>query len=158
MEPTAQHLDLPVAYGSPDRLLPWPDVEHRLTEATVYWLATTHPSGAPHVVPVDGMWLDAAAWFGGHPSTQHTRNLRHDPRAVLHLENGTSAVIVHGVAAVHVPDAEGAERLAATAKAKYGYGQPASTYREGVWRLAPVKVLAWNQLHRDATRFRFPND
>ena len=59
---------------------------------------------------------------------------------MLHLEDGQSAVIVHGVAAVHVPDDDGAERLAATAKAKYGYGQPASTYREGVWRLAPVKV------------------
>ncbi|HEY7987866.1 MAG TPA: pyridoxamine 5'-phosphate oxidase family protein [Lapillicoccus sp.] len=158
MEPTADHVDLPAAYGSPDQLLHWSDVEQRLTEAMVYWLATTQPSGGPHVVPVDGMWLDGAAWFGGHPSTQHTRNLRHDPRAVLHLENGTAAVIVHGVAAVHVPDDAGAERLAATAKAKYGYGQPASTYREGVWRLAPVKVLAWNQLHRDATRFRFASE
>ena len=62
---------------------------------------------------------------------------------------------MHGVAAVHVPDDEGAQRLADTAEAKYGYGQPASTYREGVWRLAPVKVLAWNELPRDATRFRF---
>ena len=158
MEPTVEHLDLPAAYGSPDRLLRWLDVEQRLTEATVYWLATTQRGGAPHVVPVDGMWLDGAAWFGGHPSTHHTRNLRRDPRAVLHLENGTAAVIVHGVAAVHVPDDAGAERLAVAAKQKYGYGQPASTYREGVWRLSPVKVLAWDQLHRDATRFRFPSD
>ncbi len=155
MKPEAEQLALPAAYGSPDRLLLWADVEQRLVDATVYWLATTQSDGSPHVVPVDGMWLDGAAWFGGHPSTRHTRNLRGNPRAVLHLENGSAALIVHGVAAVHVPDDAGAERLAATAKAKYGYGQPASTYREGVWRLAPVKVLAWNELHRDATRFRF---
>jgi nitroimidazol reductase NimA-like FMN-containing flavoprotein (pyridoxamine 5'-phosphate oxidase superfamily) len=156
VEPRVEQLDLPAAYGAPDRLLLWADVERRLTEATVYWLATTRPDGSPHVVPVDGMWLDTAAWFGGHPSTRHTRNLRRNPRAVVHLEDGTAAVIVHGVAAVHVPDDAGAERLAAAAKAKYGYGQPASTYREGVWRLTPVTVLAWNELPRDATRFRFP--
>ncbi len=155
VEPVAEQLAVPVAYGSPDRLLDWTDVERRLTDASVYWLATTQPDGSPHVVPVDGMWLDGAAWFGGHPSTRHTRNLRGNPAAVLHLEDGQAAVIVHGVAAVHVPDDEGAERLSATAKAKYGYGQPASTYRAGVWRLAPVKVLAWTALPRDATRFRF---
>jgi nitroimidazol reductase NimA-like FMN-containing flavoprotein (pyridoxamine 5'-phosphate oxidase superfamily) len=155
MEPTAEQLALPTAYGSPDRLLCWPDVEQRLAEARVYWLATTQTDGSPHVVPVDGMWLDGAVWFGGHPSTKHTRNLRANPAAVLHLEDGQAAVIVHGVAAVHVPDDDGAQQLADTAVAKYGYGQPASTYREGVWRLAPVKVLAWNDLPRDATRFRF---
>jgi hypothetical protein len=25
----------------------------------------------------------------------------------------------------------------------------------GVWRLQPAKVLAWNQLYVDATRFQF---
>ena len=65
-------------------------------------------------------------------------------------------MIVHGTAAVYVPDDAGAERLAAAAKAKYGYGQPASTYRQGVWRFVPDKVIAWTALPRDATRFRFP--
>jgi hypothetical protein len=155
MEPEADQLALPAAYGSPDRLLRWSDVEQRLVAAKVYWLATTQADGSPHVVPVDGLWLDGAAWFGGHPSTRHTRNLRGNGHAVLHLENGSSAVIVHGIAAVDVPDDAGAERLAAPARTKYGHGQPASAYRAGVWRLAPVKVLAWTELHRDATRFRF---
>ena len=51
-------------------------------------IATVGADGTPHVVPVDGMWLDGAAWFGGHPSTRHTRNLRGNPAAVLHLDDG----------------------------------------------------------------------
>ena len=156
MLPVAERLELPAAYGTPDRLLAWAGVERRLTDAPVYWLATTQPDGSPHAVPVDGMWLDGSAFFGGDPLTRHIRNLHARSRAVLHLEDGTAAVIVHGVAALHVPDDAAAERIAAAATVKYGFSQPASTYREGVWRLAPVKVLAWTELHRDATRFRFP--
>jgi hypothetical protein len=48
-----------------------------------------------------------------------------------------------------------AQRLAAAAEAKYGYPQSAASYQEGVWRLQPVKVLAWTTLYVDATRFRF---
>ena len=143
-----------VARDASDAVLPGVTVEVT-SPALIEKVRTTQTDGSPHVVPVDGMWLDGAVWFAGHPSTKHTRNLRANPAAVLHLEDGQAAVIVHGVAAVHVPDDDGAQQLADTAVAKYGYGQPASTYREGVWRLAPVKVLAWNDLPRDATRFRF---
>jgi hypothetical protein len=48
-----------------------------------------------------------------------------------------------------------AQRLAAAAKAKYGYVQSAASYQGGVWRLQPVKILAWTTLYVDATRFRF---
>ena len=47
-----EQLALPAAYGSPDRLLEWAEVEARLMAATVYWLATTLPDGSPHVGPV----------------------------------------------------------------------------------------------------------
>ena len=33
--------------------------------------------------------------------------------------------------------------------------QSAASYQEGMWRLQPVKVLAWTMLYVDATRFRF---
>lgn len=91
----------------------------------------------------------------GVPSTVHTRNLRTDARAVAHIESAESPVIVEGVAEVYVPDADGAERMAEASRSKYGYGPPATTYREGVWRLRPTVVLAWTVLHQDAIRFRF---
>jgi Pyridoxamine 5'-phosphate oxidase len=151
----AEQLTLPSSYGSPNRLLDWTSVEQRLVKSLHYWLATVRHDGTPHVVPVDGMWLDGGCYFGGDAATVHIRNLRRDGRATLHLEDGESAVIVEGDAEWVTPSKAVAQRLAAAAKAKYGYPQSAASYQEGVWRLRPVKVLAWTTLYVDATRFRF---
>jgi hypothetical protein len=148
-------LRLPAAYGSPSTVLAWPDVEQRLVTAPVYWLVTARADGRPHAVPVDGLWVDGAAYVGGHPATVHERNLRRDPRVVLHLESGQSAVIVEAVAERRTPSPDEAQRLAQAADAKYGYGTTAEEYRHGVWRLGPRVVLAWTTLYEDATRFTF---
>jgi Pyridoxamine 5'-phosphate oxidase len=153
--PIAEQLSLPSSYGSPHRLLDWTSVEQRLVDSMHYWLATVRRDGTAHVVPVDGMWLDDGCYFGGDPATVHIQNLSRDGRATLHLEDGESAVIVEGVAEWVTPSKTDAQRLAAAAKAKYGYAQSAASYQEGVWRLQPIKVLAWNTLYVDATRFRF---
>ena len=153
--PVAEQLPLPNSYGSPNQVLDWTSVEQRLIDSPHYWLATVCRDGRPHVVPVDGMWLDGGCYFGGDPATVHIRNLRRDSRATLHLENGESAVIVEGVAEWTMPSESVAQRLAAAARTKYGYSQSAAEYLTGVWRLQPAKVLAWNTLYVDATRFRF---
>ena len=153
--PTAEQLPLPSSYGSPDKLLDWTSVEQRLIDSLHYWLATVRRDGQPHVVPVDGMWVDGGCYFGGDPATVHIRNLRRDGRAALHLEDGESAVIVEGIAEWVTPSQTVARRLAAMAKSKYGYPQSAAEYLTGVWRLQPAKVLAWTRLYVDATRFRF---
>jgi Pyridoxamine 5'-phosphate oxidase len=150
-----EQLKLPSSYGSPSRLLDWALVEQRLVDSLHYWLATVGRDGSPHVVPVDGMWLDGGCYFGGDPATVHIRNLRRDSRATLHLEDGESAVIVEGTAEWVTPSETVAQRLAAAAPAKYGYSQSAASYLAGVWRLQPIKVLAWTTLYLDATRFRF---
>jgi hypothetical protein len=156
MVPTiAEQLSLPSSYGSPNRLLDWPSVEQRLIDSPRYWLATVRRDGAPHVVPVDGIWLDGGCYFGGDPATVHIRNLRRDRRATLHLEDGESAIIVEGIAACTTPSRTVAQRLASASTAKYGYSQSAASYLAGTWRLQPVKVLAWTTLYVDATRFRF---
>jgi Pyridoxamine 5'-phosphate oxidase len=153
--PIAEQLPLPSSYGSPNQLLDWTSVEQRLIDSLHYWLATVRRDGRPHVVPVDGMWLDGGCHFGGDPATVHIRNLRSDGRATLNLEDGESAVIVEGTAEWTMPSQSVAQRLAAAARAKYGYSDSAASYQAGVWRLQPVKVLAWTQLYLDATRFRF---
>jgi Pyridoxamine 5'-phosphate oxidase len=83
-----EQLTLPSSYGSPNRLLDWASVEQRLVDSLHYWLATVRCDGSPHVVPVDGMWLDGGCYFGGDSATVHIRNLRRDGRATLHLEEG----------------------------------------------------------------------
>jgi len=155
MQPIAVQLRLPSSYGSPDRLLDWAPVEQRLIESLRYWLATVRRDGRPHVVPVDGIWLDGGCYFGGDPATVHIRNLSRDGRATLHLEDGEAAVIVEGAAEWTTPSEKVAQQLAAATTLKYGYPQSAESYVTGVWRLQPAKVLAWTLLYVDATSFRF---
>ncbi len=150
-----EQLRLPSGYGSPDRLLDWASVEQRLIDSLHYWLATIRRDGSPHVVPIDGIWLDDGCYFGGDPVSVHVRNMRRDGRATLHLEDGEAAVIVEGIAEWVMLSKTVAQRLATATTAKYGYPQSASDYVEGVWRLRPAKVLAWNTLYIDATRFLF---
>lgn len=150
-----EQLPIPAAYGSPSVVLDWSQLEPRIEAAQHYWLATVRPDGRPHVVPLDGLWVGGDLYFGGSPTTVRHRNLVGNGQAVMHLEDATSAVIVEGACAVIEADAELAETLSTTARRKYGYGQPPETYRQGVWRLRPTKVVAWTDLTRDATRFTF---
>jgi hypothetical protein len=136
--------------------LAWGDVVARLTGAIHYWLATVRPDGRPHVVPLDGVWLDDGWFFGGSAETVKHRNLKADPRAVLHLESAESVVIVEGVCREMFPDDRLARRLSELSKSKYGYGpDPASYARNGIWCLRPERVLSWERFPRDATRFVF---
>jgi hypothetical protein len=155
MQPTAEPLHFPPGYGDPKRTLDWPAVRGRLEAARSYWLATTRPDGRPHVVPVDGIWLDDHWYFGGSAETVHERNLRADPRVAVHLEDAASAVIVEGRAERVTPAADLAARLAGAANAKYGYGATAEGYEAGIWALRPQRALAWSAFPTDATRFRF---
>ena len=56
--PISEQLTLPSGYGSPNQLLDWTVVEQRLVDSLHYWLATVRRDGTPHVVPLDGIWLD----------------------------------------------------------------------------------------------------
>ena len=146
---------LPEEYGAGSRTLSWPGVRTRLEQATQYWLATTRPDGRPHVVPVDGLWVDDVWYFGGSREAIHQRNLRTHPEVVVHLPDPMAAVIVEGRAAWRIPALADAKRLAADSKAKYGYAPPAATYTAGIWALAPRRVLAWTSIPDDPTRFEF---
>jgi hypothetical protein len=67
-------------------------------------------------------------------------------------------VIVEGDAEVlPTVDADLAERLAAASKAKFPeYGVTAGVYRKrGAIQIQPRKVIAWTDISRDPTRFRF---
>ncbi len=155
--PRSEQLDLPPEYRNPSRLLDWEAVNGRLAEAHVYWLATVRPDGRPHVVPLDGLWLDAHWYFGGSPKTVKHRNLLANPHVTMHLDGGASAVIVDGTCRIEKPSSENARHLVRASKSKYGYAPPVEAYLGGVWTLRPERVLAWTQLHVDATRFLFPD-
>ena len=100
-----------------------------------YWLATTRRDGRPHTVPVDGIWWAGALYFGGDPATVHVRNLRTNPRTVLHTESGASPVIAEGVAEWHQPSRDEISGLVQATQTKYGYPVSPDSYSAGIWRL-----------------------
>jgi Pyridoxamine 5'-phosphate oxidase len=154
--PVAELMRLPEGYGRPSRTLRWAAVRERLEQAHGYWFATTRPDGRPHVVPLDGIWLDDLWYFGGAPQAVHQRNLRHNQRAAINLPDPAAAVIVEGMAEFVTLTADQARSLAAASRVKYpGYGATAAGYAGGVWRLRPSVAFAWERLDVDATRFRF---
>ena len=155
MDPTAERIELPDGYGTATTTMEWAAVRERLEQAPHYWLVTTRRDGRAHVVPVDGIWLDDAWWYGGSPGTLHQRNLEHDRRVVVHLEDTMAAVILEGSMERVVPPAEQTRRLMAASKAKYGYGPPEAAYAAGLWALRPERARAWSAFPTDATRFRF---
>ena len=151
----AEQVRLPDGYGTPSTLLEWDGVAARLEGAAHYWLATVRPDGRPHVVPLDGIWLEGRWYFGGGAAAVWQRNLEANPQASLHLEDARVAVIAEGRCAFAPVADDVAERLAAASAAKYGYAPPPIAYRPGVWALTPSRVLAWTDLPTDATRFVF---
>jgi nitroimidazol reductase NimA-like FMN-containing flavoprotein (pyridoxamine 5'-phosphate oxidase superfamily) len=155
MEPTAELLDFPEVYGKPTTTLDWASVEERLESSERYWLATTRSDGRPHVIPIDGLWLDGTWYFGGAPETIHQRSVKANASVVMHLEETMRAVIVEGVAEWLTPSAQDAKRLAEANVKKYGYPTSPDQYARGVWGLRPRRVLAWNSFPTDATRFLF---
>src|SRR5215210_965352 len=77
-------------------LVPWEWAVEQLEVPRNYWLATTRADGSPHVMPLWGAWLDGVLYFDAHPDSQKVRNLRHQPRGVVHLESGGEVVIFEG--------------------------------------------------------------
>jgi hypothetical protein len=154
VEPIAELLELPDGYGRTSRTLAWATVRTELERAMRYWLVTTRPDGRAHVVPVDGLWVDDAWYWGGSEATLHYRNALANPSVAMHLPDPMKAVVVEGEARLAEPPAALAQRLADASQQKYGYGLDASAYERAL-ALSPRRVRAWMSFPTDATRFRF---
>jgi nitroimidazol reductase NimA-like FMN-containing flavoprotein (pyridoxamine 5'-phosphate oxidase superfamily) len=155
--PAAEKLVMPPGYGATTRTLAWESVRARLEEAKQYWVAINRPGGSPHVVPVDGLWVDDTLYYGGGPDTLHVRAALADPHVTIHLPDPWKVVVVQGEARVTRPSPELAQRLADLANAKYPeYGMTfdASSYAEP-FGLRPRRAIAWSSFPADATRFTF---
>jgi hypothetical protein len=74
--PIAEKLVLPQGYGQTTETLAWDSVRAQLEQAKQYWLATNRADGSPHVVPVDGLWVDDVWYYGGSPETIHVQMVR----------------------------------------------------------------------------------
>jgi hypothetical protein len=148
------YVDKPVSY------LTWDWAAAQLTESKHYWLCSVRPNGKPHVVPRWGVFLDEKFYYDGSPETRHSRNIQSNPNVSLHLESGTQAIILEGIAEpAGKPSAEFGRRLSREFKKKYsdlGYApEPDSWNAGGLFVFTPRQCIAWSKFTEDPTKFIF---
>ena len=149
------------SYGVPTEggsMIGWSECVDRLRVAEAYWLATTGPDGAPHVVPVWGVLVaDDLYLETGAPNTAKARHLAVNLAAAVHLDGVNDALIVHGRAVSCRPDPALGASLSSAFRAKYsGYSPGPGDWDDGgLHRLEPRVMLAWREMPT-ATRWRFP--
>jgi hypothetical protein len=153
--PRARHAGFPgyAAESEPPSPLAWDWATQRLREARSYWVATTMASGAPHAMPVWGVWQDDAVWFSTGARSVKARNLARDRRVVVHLESADEAVILHG--SVERPSAQIADAVLDEYERKYELRPDAAP--DAWFRLRPSRAYAWRERDypRSMTRFDF---
>ena len=149
---------LPAPAGS--GLIPWAEAERRLTVSHDYWCATVRPDGAPHVMPVWGVWLGGRLWFSSSLASRKARNLAGDPRCTLTTDDAGDPVVVEGLAERVTQPAAIAAFLDAV-NAKYDVRLEPDFLDPGIngsYAVRPVRAFALN--HGDfagsPTRWRFP--
>lgn len=81
-------------------LLPWAWAEGRLMRSHDYWVASIHPDGRPHVMPVWGAWNQGAFWFSGSGRSRKILNLRNNPACTVTTDNAQEPVVVEGRAEI----------------------------------------------------------
>jgi hypothetical protein len=124
----------------------------------VYWLATVSAGGRPRIRPIDGVYAGGVLWVGGSPETAWVREVAVNPHVAIHLDGTDEVIVVDGEAEVlSSVGREEAERLAAASNAKFPeYRMTADVYvKRGAIAIRPRKVIAWTDITRDPTRFRF---
>ncbi len=161
LTPRAGRPVMPKGYGlkgprSGSGLMPWSRATAQLAQGRNYWINTVRADGAPHAMPVWGVWLDGRLLFSTSRASQKGRNLARDPRVVVHLESGDEVVILEGVAEEE-NDVDQLIRFAEAYDAKYHF-RPDIHDRENItFAVRPKVAFGW--LEKDfpggATRWIF---
>ena len=150
---------LPASEGS--GLLAWAEGERRLTVSHDYWCATVRPDGAPHVMPVWGVWLEGRLWFSSGLRSRKARDLAADPRCTLTTDDARNPVVLDGVAS-RVAEPGPIGEFVAAVNEKYAAGltvdfqDPAVN---GTFVVTPQRVIALTDgdFTGSPTRWTFPN-
>jgi len=142
-----QRPTMPEGYGIPaakkaSDYLPWSWAEQRLKRARNYWIATTCPDGRPHLMPVWGVWVDGALYFGTDRRSRKARNAIASPAMVAHADIEDDAVIVEGEAREY--KGSGAP-IDAAYKKKYKMKLTDAPGEMFLCELRPRVVFAWSE-------------
>jgi nitroimidazol reductase NimA-like FMN-containing flavoprotein (pyridoxamine 5'-phosphate oxidase superfamily) len=154
--------------GGGDRVTGWNQAVEELQRASTFWVATTHPTGRPHVVPVLAVVSGDALHFAAGPETQKARNLARDARLSVTTRGEDLDVVVEGDAH-NVCDEGSLADVASAYLDKYGWAvevRDGRLHGEGaptagpppydVYRLAPHRAFGFPaDGEATPTRWRF---
>jgi hypothetical protein len=99
---------------------PWTVVVAELERSLTYWVATLHPAGRPHVVPLLGVVDDESLHFAAGPGSQKIRNLVRHPGISVATHGEEFDIVLEG-AARRVDDRASLAHVADAYTAKYGW-------------------------------------
>lgn len=87
-------------YGTPT--IPWVRARERFEEdagiSPTHWLATVHPDGRPHVMPVWTVWVDDAFYFVAGATTRQKKNLAQHASCVITVASSRLDLVIEGEA------------------------------------------------------------
>lgn len=107
-------------HAGEERTTPWATAVAELAGAGTYFLATLHPAGRAHLVPVLAVVLGGVAHFVADPSSRKRRNLDASPAASLSAHGESLDLVVEGMVRP-VTDGEVLRRAATAYAEKYGW-------------------------------------
>ena len=164
IEPKASHPYWPDALEKSSQgtaaLKPWSWALERLEKSHNYWIATTRPSGRPHLMIVWGIWWQDAFWFSTGPRTRKAKNIAADPHVVIGTEKADETVILEGLAE-ETKDRSFWKQLAQIYNAKYGgdVGPLLESSGGSVYRVKPQLAFAQDEhaenFNDSVTRWHF---
>ena len=143
-------------------LIDWAPIAERFASMRNYWVNTASASGRPHAMPVWGVWLGDRFVFSTSPESRKARNLKANPRVVVHLEDGNAVIVIEGRAS-ELRDRAKLSAFLAAYNPKYKWDFTVDQVAEGVFEVIPERAFAWLGGEGDAfggtaTRWRFVND
>jgi nitroimidazol reductase NimA-like FMN-containing flavoprotein (pyridoxamine 5'-phosphate oxidase superfamily) len=143
--------------NDPKLWITWAHASAKLRKEQVYWVSTSSSAGRPHSAPVWGIWKSDAFYFETAPDSVKGKNLKQNPLAVVHIQDGLDTVIVEGKAG-RVKQQKDLGALAADYARKYDYTPDWSDEaRQVVFRVTPTIAHAWRapRMHRSLVNFLF---
>ena len=95
-----------------------PTVVGRLTRESLFWLATVHPTGTPHLAPLWYLWYEESIFIFTGGAKLH--NMRTNPLVSLALQDGLPPLILEGEG-VQVMDHTAFDQVAAHYRARFAW-------------------------------------
>ena len=160
MNPNPRRPIVPAGYGistEPPADADWSAVAAKIAASRNYWIASTRDDGRPHAMPVWGVVVDGALYFGTDPKSVKGCNLAARPAAVVHLESGDDVVVLEGDV-LPVTDRAILARYADAYDAKYNFRPDPSEPNAITLTLRPSVCHTWieSDFPNTAIRWTFP--